>query len=104
MSLSRASERAEETGLPSGLPRSVRKSPVTPGRRSSRTVPCLATVPPRNRDSEAYVEAAESQSHYPVVPRLRCEQRERPSKHETESHDGHDLDRERTTGDYGRTI
>src|SRR6266550_3791008 len=104
MSLSSASARAEATGFASTLPRTVRKSPVTPGLRSSRAVPCLATVPPRYRNSKADVETAESGGHDPVVPRLRGEQGQGSGEHEAEAHHGYDLDRERTTSDDGRTI
>src|SRR5688572_27539079 len=104
ISLSSASARAEDTGLASGFPRTVRKSPVTPGRRSSRAVPCLATVPPRKRNPEAYVQTAESRRHYPVVPRLRRKKSERSGQHEAESHYRHHLDRERSAGHHGRTI
>src|ERR1700694_4088282 len=90
MSLSSASARDEDADAPSDLPRTVRKL-LTFGRRSSRAVPCLATVPPGDRDSKADVQAAEGGRHDPVVPRRRSKNGESTGEHEADSHHRHDL-------------
>src|SRR5712672_1564510 len=94
MSLSRASAR-EDAWFASVLPRSVRNSP-TVGRRSSRAVPCLATVPPRDGNAKGDVKTAKCSRHYPIVPGRRSENRESTSEHKADPHKRNDSDRERT--------
>ena len=81
--------RADAVGLPSDFPRRVRKSP-TVGRRSSRAVTCLATVPPGDRNSKGDVKTAKRGRHDPVVPRWRSEDGESSRKHETDAHHWYD--------------
>src|SRR5450759_5198981 len=102
MRRSRESARADAV-LASDFPRTVRKSP-TAGRRSSRTVPCLATVPPRDWNAERDVKTAERRRHDPVVPRWRSEQGESPGEHEADPHHWHDSHRECATRHHSRTI
>src|SRR5882757_3264511 len=102
MSLSRASAR-EDAWFASVLPRSVRNSP-TVGRRSSRAVPCLATVPPRDGNAKGDVKTAKCSRHYPIVPGRRSEKRESTSEHEADPHERNDSDRKSTTSDNPRSI
>src|SRR3979409_1960323 len=103
MSLSSASAPGEDADTPSDLPRTVRKL-LTFGRRSSRAVPCLATVPPGDGDSETDVQTAKRSSHDPVVPRRRSKPREGAREHETDSHHRHDLDGKCAAGHDRRSI
>src|SRR6202158_3031232 len=103
MSLSSASAPGEDADIPSVLPLTVRRL-LTFGRRSSRAVPCLATVPPSNGDSESDVQSAEGARHDPVVPRRRSKYGEGTSEHETDSHHRHDLHEKSAAGNDGRPI
>src|SRR5918995_2997948 len=59
----------------------------------------LATVPPRDDESEEDVQTAEAGGHERQAPALRAEQRQGAQRHEAESHERHDPDREGATGD-----
>src|SRR2546423_6506411 len=103
MSLSRAPAPGDDAAVPSDLPRTVRKL-LTFGRRSSRAVPCLATVPPGDRDPESDMKPAEGRGHDPIVPRGGSEYREGTCEHEADSHHRHDLDGESAASYDGRSI
>src|ERR1700682_3280868 len=103
MSLSSAPAPGEDADTPSDLPRTVRRL-LTFGRRSSRAVPCLATVPPGDRNSESDVEAPEGSRHDPVVPRRRSEYGEGAREHEADSHHRHDLHGKRPASHNGRPV
>src|SRR6476646_9604177 len=100
MRRSSASERA--ACLLSVLPRTARRSFVAA--RSSRTIPCLATVPPGDRNSESDVEPAEAGSHKCVRPRGRREESDRADEHEAEAHYRDDANGKRAAGDDRGTI
>src|ERR1700676_5422506 len=102
MSLSSASAR-EDAWVWSVFPRTVRNSP-TVGRRSSRAVPCLATVPPRDGNTKGDVKTAKCSRHYPIVPGRRSEKRKSTSEHETDPHERNDSDRESTASDDPRSV
>src|SRR5512132_4177773 len=103
MSLSRMSARTDEAGPMSDFPRTVRKSP-TLGRRSSRAVPCLATVPPRDQNSKRNVKPPKRRSHDPVVPRRWGEEGKRSCQHEADAHDGNDSDGKRAASHDARAV
>src|ERR1700674_824961 len=103
MSLSSASAREDAGDAPSDLPRTVRKL-LTLGRRSSRAVPCLATVPPGDRDSESDVQAAEGSRHDPVVPRRGSKYGQGAGEHEEDSHTRHNLHGKGAASHDGRPI
>src|SRR5437588_8680740 len=60
--------------------------------------PGLATVPPSNDRAEHEVQPAEPGRHQPVPPDRRSQQRDGADRHEAETHDGDDADRERAPG------
>src|SRR5947208_3230104 len=57
-----------------------------------------ATVPPRDRDAEGDVEAAESGRHERVAPGRGAVERTRAEQHEAESHDRNNGHREKPAG------
>src|SRR5687768_1693949 len=98
MRRSRACGRADKPPFASGFPRTVRK-PLTPELSSSRAAPCLATVPPRDRNAEPDMKASKCCRHYPAIPRGWRKKRNRAREHEAQPHDGNDAHGERSAGE-----
>src|SRR5256885_4754758 len=99
---SSTSARADAGAPGSAFPRTVLNSPT--GRRSSRAAPCLATVPPRDRNSKSDVQTAERDGHQPIVPGLRGKKRQRSNEHEANPHDRNEPHRERAAGHNCRPV
>src|SRR5687768_591593 len=77
-------------------PRTVRSFWSAIGlRRSSGRAPCLATVPPGDRDAEPDVQPAEGEREDRVVPCGRRDEGGDAEQDEAESHDGNDPNGER---------
>src|SRR5690348_6762894 len=73
-------------------------------RSASRAIAGLATVPPRNHDTERDMKAAKTQRQKHVSPFWGRKQRKCPHEHKTQPHDRHDAHRECTTRYYCGSI